>query len=140
MALASEGMQKQCCRTSLAESQELTQETLQTLALIEAKCHVRGLAPQGLGHCTHPAHANDHMERKRCLLSLIWSCQFSSNPDIKPREPPETSETWQIPCGGGLRAQSQGPSQTKPYFQPMKLLQLRVQTARADDLPLCLHT
>lgn len=35
----------------MAESQELTQETLKTHVLIEARCLVGGSATQGPGHC-----------------------------------------------------------------------------------------
>lgn len=64
----------------MAESQEFTQETLKT--------HDRSWVPCGrLSYsgtralCTNPGHANDHLERKQCLLNLSWSRHLSSNSD-----------------------------------------------------------
>lgn len=73
------------------QSQELTQETLRTPALIEAGYHMRGSAPQGPRHsaCIQAMHMIT--ERENSVLA---------------REPPGTSEMWQIPCGEGPRAQS----------------------------------
>lgn len=88
--------------------------------------------------CTHPGQPHKLPHRKSASPCLVLLPQLRSRYESKGG----TWDIWDMADATWRRAKhsSWGSSQTTPYFQPVELFELRLQTAWADDLLLCLNS